>query len=188
MIFETTEFGPPPWSVSLHSKKKSTSEYLFWCFRLSQIEGSIQMDPKIPLMVLPGTIWSFQVLNTVFYLWQPEAPKKVLWSTFFLRVWACICLPFLCSFFAFIENTTRKHTPQSQKSLSWLFLKELPLHIFVVIQSGSQEVKNELQWRNATVNTQMQNLCFKNFHQHFFSPVFYFVIYKNGREFFVPSA
>ena len=46
------------------------------------------MDPKIPIMVLPGTIWSFQVLNRVLYLWQPEAPKKVLWSTFFLRVWA----------------------------------------------------------------------------------------------------
>ena len=26
----------------IHSKKKSTSEYLFWCFRLSQIEDSIQ--------------------------------------------------------------------------------------------------------------------------------------------------
>ena len=48
----------------------------------------VHLDPKIPIMVLPGTIWSFQVLNKVFYLWQPEAPKKVLWSTFFLRVWA----------------------------------------------------------------------------------------------------
>ena len=38
-------------------------------------------------MVLPGTIWFFQVLNRVLYLWQPEAPKKVLWSTFFLRVY-----------------------------------------------------------------------------------------------------
>ena len=45
------------------------------------------MDPKIPIMVLPGTIWSFQVLNRVLWLWQPEAPKKVLWSTFFLRVY-----------------------------------------------------------------------------------------------------
>ena len=26
----------------VHSKKKSTSEHLFWCFRLSQIEYSIQ--------------------------------------------------------------------------------------------------------------------------------------------------
>ena len=33
-----------------------------------------------------STVWSFQVLNRVLYLWQPEAPKKVLWSTFFLRV------------------------------------------------------------------------------------------------------
>ena len=31
--------------------------------------------------------WSFQVLNRVLYLWQPEAPKKVLRSTFFLRVY-----------------------------------------------------------------------------------------------------
>ena len=70
----------------IHSKKKSTSEHLIWCFRLSQIEDSIQylegpnstwkehdrnfgvqmddrdvhLDPKIPIMVLPGTIWSFQ--------------------------------------------------------------------------------------------------------------------------------
>ena len=26
----------------IHSKKKSTSEHLFWCFRLSQMEDSIQ--------------------------------------------------------------------------------------------------------------------------------------------------
>ena len=28
--------------VQVHSKKKSTSEHLFWCFRLSQIEDSVQ--------------------------------------------------------------------------------------------------------------------------------------------------
>ena len=28
--------------TATHSKKKSTSEHLFWCFRLSQIEDSIQ--------------------------------------------------------------------------------------------------------------------------------------------------
>ena len=33
--------------------------------------------------VLPGTIWSFHAQNRLLYLWQPEAPKKVLWSTFF---------------------------------------------------------------------------------------------------------
>ena len=68
--------------VRLHSKKKSTSKHLFWCFRLSQIENSIeylegpngiwkdhdrhlgvQMDPKMPIMVLLDTIWSFHVLN-----------------------------------------------------------------------------------------------------------------------------
>ena len=82
-------------SKRIHSKKKSTSEHLFWCFRLSQIEDSIrylegQMDPKVPIIVLPGTIWSFQVLNRVLYLWLPEAPKKVLWSTFLLRVYCHI--------------------------------------------------------------------------------------------------
>ena len=46
----------------------------------------VHLDPKIPIMVLPGAILSFQVLNRVLCLWQPEAPKKVLWSTFFLRV------------------------------------------------------------------------------------------------------
>ena len=96
----------------IHSKQKKYFRAPFWCFRFSQIEDSIQylekpnstrkdqivpgrtmigipfvhLDPKIPIMDLPGTIWSFQVLNRVLYLWQPEAPKKVLWSTFFLRV------------------------------------------------------------------------------------------------------
>ena len=70
-----------------HSKKKRTSKNHFWCFRLSQIEDSFQylegpnstwkdpdrnlgirLDPKIAIMVLPGTIWSFQVLNRVLYL------------------------------------------------------------------------------------------------------------------------
>ena len=78
----------------LHSEKKSTSEHLFWCFRLSQIEDSIQylegpnitwkdhdrnlgvqMDkrcsshgPSRYYLVLSGNIWSFQVLNRVLYL------------------------------------------------------------------------------------------------------------------------
>ena len=43
------------------------------------------MDPNIPVMVLPDTIWSFQLLNWVPYLWHAEAPKKVLWSTFFSK-------------------------------------------------------------------------------------------------------
>ena len=80
----------------LHSKKKSTSEHpFFWCFRLSQILDSIQylegpnstwkdhnrnlgvhLDLNIPIIVLSGTIWSFQVLNRVQYLRQPKAPKK----------------------------------------------------------------------------------------------------------------
>ena len=80
----------------LHFKKNSTSEHPFWCFRLSQIEDSIkylegpnstwkdhdknlglgsrrkdnasQDGPNIPIMVLPGIIWSFQVFNRVLYL------------------------------------------------------------------------------------------------------------------------
>ena len=86
-------------------RKKVLQSTFFWCFMLSQIGGPFQylegpnstwkdhdgnlgvlLDPKIPIMVLPGTILSFQVLNRVLYLWQSEAPKKVLWSTFFLRV------------------------------------------------------------------------------------------------------
>ena len=55
----------------------------YWIFFFLHI---VFVDPKIPIMVLPRTIWSFQVLNRVLYLWQPEAPKKVLWGTFFLRV------------------------------------------------------------------------------------------------------
>ena len=45
-----------------------------------------EMDPKIPIMVLTDTIWSFQVLNRVLYLSQHEAPKKgALKYTFFLE-------------------------------------------------------------------------------------------------------
>ena len=65
---------------------------------------------EMPIMVLPDTIWYFQVLNRVLYLWQSEAPKKVLGSTFFLRVClngssckptchglASSCWPFYCA-------------------------------------------------------------------------------------------
>ena len=40
------------------------------------------MDPNVPIVVLPGTDWSFQVLTWVPYLWQAEAPKIVLGKTF----------------------------------------------------------------------------------------------------------
>ena len=53
---------------------------------ISHITHGYWLYKMIPIVVLPGTIWSFQVLHRVLYLWQPEAPKKVLWSTFFLRV------------------------------------------------------------------------------------------------------
>ena len=36
---------------AVHSKKKSTSEHLFWCFRLSQIEDSIEY------LEGPNTTW-----------------------------------------------------------------------------------------------------------------------------------
>ena len=32
---------------------------------------------KNPVVVLPGTNWSFQVLTLVPYLWLAEAPEKV---------------------------------------------------------------------------------------------------------------
>ena len=35
-------FRSPSQQLSVHSKKKSTSEHLFWCIRLSQIEDSIE--------------------------------------------------------------------------------------------------------------------------------------------------
>ena len=53
------------YTMVIHSKKKSTSEYLFWCVRLSQIKDSIQYlegpnstwkDHFMKLGVLPGTI------------------------------------------------------------------------------------------------------------------------------------
>ena len=79
-----------------------TFKHLFWCSCLSQIGDSIQyLEGQISIWktmigilgsigpqlgVLPGTIWSFRMLISVLYLWQAEAPKKVLGSTFFLRV------------------------------------------------------------------------------------------------------
>ena len=45
------------------------------------------MDPKIRVMVLPDTIWSFQVLNKSPLFVKTWSTKKVLWSTFFLRVY-----------------------------------------------------------------------------------------------------
>ena len=50
----------------------------------------VHLDPNMHIMVLPDTIWPFQVLNRVLYLWQSETPKKVLWSTFFLWAWRSI--------------------------------------------------------------------------------------------------
>ena len=69
----------------IHNLRKKYFRAPFLVLQVVTNRGLL-MDPKIPIMVLPGTIWSFQVLNRVLYLWQPEAPKKVLWSTFFLRV------------------------------------------------------------------------------------------------------
>ena len=62
----------------MHSKKKRYFRAPFFVLQVVKIEDSIQYlegpqdgpqtDPKIPVMVLPGTIWSFQVLNRVLYL------------------------------------------------------------------------------------------------------------------------
>ena len=71
------------WRYTL--RKKVLQSTFFWCLRLSQIEDSIQY------LGGPNSIWKDHDRNlgvqVVVYLWQPEAPKKVLWSTFFLRVY-----------------------------------------------------------------------------------------------------
>ena len=91
----------------MHPKKKSTSKHLFWCFRLSQIEDSIQylegpngiwkhhdrhafcpFGPQYAChgasryqLVLPGT-------NIYLYLRKAEAPKiGALKHFFFLRAY-----------------------------------------------------------------------------------------------------
>ena len=62
--------------LQMHYEKKSTAEHLFWCFTLSQIEESIQY------LEGPNSTWMDHDKNLGVYLWQPEAPEKVLWSTF----------------------------------------------------------------------------------------------------------
>ena len=82
-------------------RTKSISKHSFLVLQLSQIgvsfqylegptstwkdQDSIFWDPlasNIPVLVLPGTDWSFQILKWLPYLWHTEAPKKVLGSTF----------------------------------------------------------------------------------------------------------
>ena len=43
--------------------------------------------PQIPIMVLPGTFWSFQVLNRFLYLWQLKHQKRCSEVLFFLECW-----------------------------------------------------------------------------------------------------
>ena len=61
----------------LHSQKQSTPKYLFWCFRLSQIEDTSQYlegqnstwknhDRNIGVQI--DKRWSFQILIRVIYL------------------------------------------------------------------------------------------------------------------------
>ena len=38
-----------------------------WSF---QVLNRVPVDPNMPIMVLPDAIWSFQVLNRVLYLWH----------------------------------------------------------------------------------------------------------------------
>ena len=45
----------------------------------------VQVDPNMPVMVLPDTIWSFQVLDRVLYLWQAEASKIGASKCFFTQ-------------------------------------------------------------------------------------------------------
>ena len=91
-------------SRSMHTpRKKVLHSTFFWCFRLSQIEHSIQylegpnstwkdhdrslgVQMEILIMVLSDIIWSFQVMNRVLYLWQPNAPKTGVLKYFFFRV------------------------------------------------------------------------------------------------------
>ena len=63
-------------------RKKDTSKHLFLVLQLVTNRGLYsvpiwkdQVDPNMPVMVLPDTIWSFRVLHRVLYLWQAEAPK-----------------------------------------------------------------------------------------------------------------
>ena len=39
----------------------------------------------MPIMVLQDTIWSFQILNRVLYLFQSEAPKRCSELFFFIE-------------------------------------------------------------------------------------------------------
>ena len=63
--------------MSIHSKKKSTSKHLFLVLRLvtnGVLYSVLKKDQmgylgtNMPVMVLPDTFWSFQVLNRVLYL------------------------------------------------------------------------------------------------------------------------
>ena len=102
-------------------------------YRSSVIELNL-MDPKIPTMVLPVIIWSFQVLNRESYLWQPEAPKKVLWSTFFLTVW--------------LGSVVWKATINTLKGA-----------IFLALLSTNMLCHNKTQWRcELTPNAQRAHL------------------------------
>ena len=55
MTAQAQDFGT---TEGLHSKKKVLPSTFF----------GVRLDPKMPIMVLPDTIWSFQVLNRVLYL------------------------------------------------------------------------------------------------------------------------
>ena len=87
---------------TLRTESICISKYRCWCFiwdPCQNMEGPIstrrpqyrnifiQLDPHIPIVVLPGTDWCFQVLTRVPYLWQAEEPKKVHESNFVLRVY-----------------------------------------------------------------------------------------------------
>ena len=58
-VLQSTFFG-----ASVCRKQRT----LFSTWKDHDRNVGVHMDPKIPIMVLPGTIWSFQVLNRVLYL------------------------------------------------------------------------------------------------------------------------
>ena len=64
----------------------SRQQHCWWCKNnhFNILRTAICLSSSI--MVIPDIIWSFQVLNRVLYLQQPEAPKRCSEVHFFLRV------------------------------------------------------------------------------------------------------
>ena len=113
------------WQIWLHSLRSVDKKYFLvpllvlqlvthrdWC---QYLEGPIStswrdhnrnifilLDPYIPIAVLPGTDWSFQVLPQVPYLWQAEVPIPVLEGTSCSSIVSSFCMSSIFS---------RRYTP-----------------------------------------------------------------------------